>query len=256
MIKGLIDLIHSQLASNAVFLLKDKITMIKKENEFIYLVGPIQLPVDLFGNVETFQWYCWLKDKNLFQSTEEIINYLSSTNLADFQQSSVITFGNFKESENAMIRFHSICHTGDIFGSMRCDCGNQLRQSMKLITEHGTGAIFYLANHEGRGIGLFSKALAYVLQEHGFDTVEANEMLGFSDDIRNYQDAIAVLKELRQKPVNLITNNPKKVNALKNAGLQVAGRTPLWGNHTKYNEHYLNTKVNKSGHLPEKDCLM
>jgi GTP cyclohydrolase II len=146
---------------------------------------------------------------------------------------------------------HSICHTGDIFGSKRCDCGYQLKQSMKMIQEHGTGALFYLANHEGRGIGLFSKAMAYVLQENGYDTVEANEGLGFVDDSRNYSDAIQVLKAIRQKPVTLMTNNPKKLNALKEAGLKVSGRQPLWGDISEYNEKYLQTKIKKSGHLEE-----
>jgi GTP cyclohydrolase II len=127
---------------------------------------------------------------------------------------------------------------------------------MKMIQEHGTGALFYLANHEGRGIGLFSKAMAYVLQENGYDTVEANEGLGFVDDSRNYSDAIQVLKAIRQKPVTLMTNNPKKLNALKEAGLEVSGRQPLWGDISEYNEKYLQTKINKSGHLDadERTC--
>ncbi len=95
----------------------------------------------------------------------------------------------------------------------------QLHESMKMIKEHGCGAIFYLANHEGRGIGLFSKSLAYLLQEEGYDTVEANEALGFEDDTRSYEEAIRVLEALREKPVTLITNNPKKLTALKEHGL-------------------------------------
>ena len=98
-----------------------------------------------------------------------------------------------------------------------------------MIVDHGTGALFYLANHEGRGIGLFSKAMAYILQENGYDTVEANEGLGFVDDSRNYGDAIQVLKALRSKPVTLMTNNPKKLKALKDAGLPVSGRESLMG---------------------------
>jgi GTP cyclohydrolase II len=124
---------------------------------------------------------------------------------------------------------------------------------MKMIVEHGTGALFYLANHEGRGIGLFSKAMAYVLQENGQDTVEANESLGFVDDSRNYEDAIQVLKVLRSKPVTLITNNPKKLEALTNAGLPVSGRTPIWGDISEFNEKYLQTKIKRSGHLDEGD---
>ena len=128
---------------------------------------------------------------------------------------------------------HSICHTGDIFGSKRCDCGYQLHQSMKMIAEHGCGAIFYLADHEGRGIGLFSKSLAYLLQQEGYDTVEANQALGFEDDTRSYEGAIRVLRELRENPVTLITNNPKKLNALKKHGLAAKDHIPLWGGLTE-----------------------
>ncbi|MDF2791453.1 MAG: cyclohydrolase, partial [Neobacillus sp.] len=239
------------LDSKVLSVLEDKIQLIKTENGAIYLVGPIKLPVNLYGETVEFKWYCWLNCDEVTENFERIIEKLSSSNLAELQQSSVLVYGDFEYAEDAIIRMHSICHTGDIFGSKRCDCGYQLKKSMKMIQEHGTGALFYLANHEGRGIGLFSKAMAYVLQENGYDTVEANEGLGFVDDSRNYSDAIQVLKAIRQKPVTLMTNNPKKLNALKEAGLEVSGRQPLWGDISEYNEKYLQTKINKSGHLEE-----
>ena len=163
------------------------------------------------------------------ENYQEIIDQLSSANLAEYQQSSVLVYGDFENADDALIRMHSICHTGDIFGSKRCDCGYQLKQSMQNIVDHGTGALFYLANHEGRGIGLFSKAMAYVLQENGYDTVEANESLGFVDDSRNYDDAIRVLKKLRTKPVKLMTNNPKKLEAMQNAGLPIIRKRTIMG---------------------------
>src|SRR5690606_34453309 len=146
---------------------------------------------------------------------EQVVESVPSMHLAFGQQSSVLIYGDFANQDDALIRMHSICHTGDIFGSQRCDCGYQLHESMKMIVEHGCGAIFYLADHEGRGIGLFSKSLAYLLQEEAFDTVEANHALGFEDDVRSYDDAIRVLQVLRAKPVTLITNNPKKLAALQ-----------------------------------------
>lgn len=240
-----------QAKPNVLSLLENKIKLINKGNEAIYLVGPIKLPVNLYGETVEFKWYCWLKSEKVTEDFQEVIDHLSSANLADYQQSSVLVYGNFEHSEDALIRMHSICHTGDIFGSKRCDCGYQLKQSMKMIAEHGTGALFYLANHEGRGIGLFSKSMAYILQENGYDTVEANEALGFADDTRNYDDAIEVLKALRSKPVTLITNNPKKLKALQAAGAPVSKRTPLWGDVSEYNKKYLQTKIKKSGHLAE-----
>jgi GTP cyclohydrolase II len=237
------------VAENALSVLKNKIQLIHNKDKAIYLVGPIKLPVNLYDETEVFQWYCWLHCDEVTDNMERIIEKLSSSNLAEKQQSSVLVYGDFANEENALIRMHSICHTGDIFGSKRCDCGYQLKHSMKMITEHGAGALFYLANHEGRGIGLFSKAMAYVLQEEGLDTVEANLSLGFVDDARNYDDAIEVLKNLRSKPVTLITNNPKKLDALKKSGLNVSGREPLWGDKSVYNEKYLQTKINRSGHF-------
>lgn len=240
-----------EISNDVVSVLKDKIQVIKTDESSIYLVGPIRLPVNLNGNTVIFQWYSWLNSDEYTEDIKQIINNLSSSNLAEYQQSSVLVYGDFKEAEQSLIRMHSICHTGDIFGSKRCDCGFQLKQSMQMIVNNGAGALFYLANHEGRGIGLFSKAMAYILQENGSDTVEANEKLGFVDDSRNYSDAIEVLKVLRTKPVTLITNNPKKVNALKDAGLAIEGRTPLWGDVSEFNEKYLHTKINRSGHMEE-----
>lgn len=235
----------------ALLVLQDKIKLIPTDEGSIYLVGPIRLPINLFGETINFQWYCWLNSEDEGHDLQQIIENLSSANLAEYQQSSVLVYGDFEHSDEALIRMHSICHTGDIFGSKRCDCGYQLKQSLQMIADHGSGALFYLANHEGRGIGLFSKAMAYILQENGYDTVEANERLGFVDDSRNYHDAIQVLRVLRSKPVKLMTNNPKKLLALKDAGMKVSGRTPLWGDVSEYNEEYLQTKIKRSGHLEE-----
>lgn len=220
----------------------------RNDNENLSIVGPIRLPIKQGEFEATFQWYSWQAvDKDL--STKQLIEKLPSMNLAFGQQSSVLVYGDFTNADDAIVRMHSICHTGDIFGSQRCDCGYQLHESMKMIVDHGCGAIFYLADHEGRGIGLFSKSIAYLLQEEGMDTVEANHALGFEDDTRSYEDTIKVLKALRSKPVTLITNNPNKLAALKAAGLTLVKHIPLWGGATENNKFYLETKVNKAGHI-------
>ena len=236
--------------------LQDKIKIIHTEKDFdLCLVGPVNLPIKQGDFHTTFKWYSWVNiDKNL--SKDDVLTSLSHSNLAFGQQSSVLVYGDFANEEDALIRMHSICHTGDIFGSQRCDCGFQLHESMKMIANHGCGAIFYLADHEGRGIGLFSKSLAYLLQEEGYDTVEANHALGFEDDSRSYEDAIRILEELRSKQVTLITNNPRKLAALKNHGLLADNHIPLWGGLTETNEYYLNTKVAKSGHILEKNSSL
>ncbi|MFS0861838.1 GTP cyclohydrolase II [Fredinandcohnia sp. 179-A 10B2 NHS] len=236
-------------------LLLNKMKLSKKPGQpDLCVVGPVQLPVQLDNQVVTFNWYTWLRlDEK--KSEEEVLESLTGASLASLQQSSVLVYGDFEESDQAVIRMHSICHTGDIFGSKRCDCGYQLRESMRKIVANGSGALFYLADHEGRGIGLFSKSLAYILQQEGFDTVEANHALGFEDDTRSYQDAIRVLSELRAKPVTLITNNPKKLAALQESGLLADNHIPLWGDISDYNKNYLATKVEKSGHIPLKEKL-
>lgn len=230
-------------------IIKNKIQFTKRsENESLCIVGPVELPIKQEGLATTFDWYSWI-NIGADHQTEEVLSDIQSMNLARKQQSSVLVFGDFANSDKALIRMHSICHTGDIFGSQRCDCGYQLHESMKMIVEHGCGAIFYIADHEGRGIGLFSKSIAYLLQEEGYDTVQANEALGFEDDIRSYEDAIIVLKALREKPVVLITNNPKKLSALQKHGLLADEHIPLWGGKTERNEQYLQTKIEKSGHI-------
>ncbi|MBB2482055.1 GTP cyclohydrolase II [Bacillus sp. APMAM] len=234
-------------------LLKDKMAILSQADKTdICLVGPIKLPVQLDDQVVHFNWYTWLILDGISSDKEAILNALPSLNLASLQQSSVLVYGDFEHDDHALIRMHSICHTGDIFGSKRCDCGYQLRQSMRMIVENKSGAIFYLADHEGRGIGLFSKSFAYLLQQEGLDTVEANQELGFADDIRSYEEPIRVLQYLRSKPVTLITNNPKKLNALKQHGLSAEDHIPLWGDVTDFNKRYLETKVKKSGHILDK----
>lgn len=230
-------------------ILRDKLNLIVRDNVHnIALVGPVTMPIK-HGEFEAkFKWYSWHTVEQQ-HSKEQVVSSLNQLNLAFGQQSSVLVYGDFANADDALIRMHSICHTGDIFGSQRCDCGYQLHESMKMIAEHGCGAIFYLADHEGRGIGLFSKSMAYLLQEEGFDTVEANHALGFEDDTRSYEDAIKVLEYLRKKPVTLITNNPKKLAALKSHGLLAAGHVPLWGGVTDANRFYLQTKIEKSGHI-------
>ncbi|MCM3128487.1 GTP cyclohydrolase II [Paenibacillus provencensis] len=240
------------ITNETIQTLKNKIKTIGGDEgeKHIYLVGPVHLSVNIEDNTLEFKWYSWITSEKQMDE-QELIASLANAQLADQQQSSVLVYGDFDNHPDAMIRMHSICHTGDIFGSKRCDCGFQLQESMKMIAAHGAGAVFYLANHEGRGIGLFSKTMAYLLQEEGYDTVDANLALGFADDQRDYSEAIRVLRALREEPVRLITNNPRKLASLQKAGMLVSGRVPLWGDRSAYNDKYLKTKVSRSGHLEE-----
>ncbi len=146
------------------------------------------------------------------------------------------------------VRIHSECLTGDTFHSLRCDCGWQLTESLKIIEREGCGVIIYL-KQEGRGIGLFNKIKAYALQENGKDTVEANNELGFPSDMREYNVAAEILDELGVKAVLLITNNNDKIDGLKKSGIHVEGRIPLASEPNKHNRKYLNTKRDKLKHM-------
>jgi 3,4-dihydroxy 2-butanone 4-phosphate synthase/GTP cyclohydrolase II len=153
-----------------------------------------------------------------------------------------------KIGDPALVRVHSECLTGDVFGSRRCDCGPQLHAAMRLIAKEGAGAILYM-RQEGRGIGLANKIKAYSLQDRGYDTVTANEALGFPADLRDYGIGAQILCDLGLHRLRLITNNPRKLAGLSGYGLEIAGRVPLVIDANKHNARYLNTKRHKLGHM-------
>ena len=155
--------------------------------------------------------------------------------------------GDWTEDEEVLVRVHSSCITGDILGSLRCDCGSQLQKALKMIDKKGQGLLLYM-NQEGRGIGLINKLKAYVLQEKGFDTVEANHKLGFKTDHRDYGVGAQILKSLNIKKINLLTNNPKKRVGLIGYGLQITKNTKIEIKPNSFNRKYLETKRDKMGH--------
>ena len=161
------------------------------------------------------------------------------------REHAVIAFGD--AGKLPMVRIHSECFTGDVIHSQRCDCGEQLEQSINLIQEHGYGFIIYLRDHEGRGIGLTEKIKAYQLQDQGMDTIDANLHLGHEIDARDWNDAVAIVRSLGLQNLVILTNNPNKVAALRNAGLEVT-QQPLVIVSNKFNEKYLATKETKLGH--------
>lgn len=159
-----------------------------------------------------------------------------------------ITMGDCALDEPLLIRIHSECLTGDALGSLRCDCGEQLQRAMRTIAEKGRGAILYL-RQEGRGIGLVNKIRAYNLQDQGADTVEANERLGFGADMRDYSICAPMLEHLGASSVRLMTNNPRKIKALKELGINVVDRVPIETDSNPHNATYLSTKAGKLGHM-------
>lgn len=186
---------------------------------------------------------------NLPTNTGEfkIAGYRSLTSSEEF----VVLFkGEMKAETPTLVRIHSQCLTGDVFGSIKCDCGPQLEEAMRLIEEEGRGAIVY-QQQEGRGIGIINKIRAYELQDQGADTVEANEKLGFEVDARHYEQCAEILFDLGLCKVKVMSNNPDKLKALENAGLQIIERVPLEVESKEPAAHYLKVKREKMGHLLE-----
>ena len=160
----------------------------------------------------------------------------------------VISLGDLTSKKPILARIHSQCITGESLFSLRCDCRFQLTESLQQIAENGSGAIFYL-QQEGRGIGLSNKIRAYKLQDEGLDTVEANHQLGFHEDERSYEIVASMAKHLQIKSVDLMTNNPKKIDALGKMGLTINKRVPILSKSNDYNKKYLSTKAKKLGHF-------
>jgi 3,4-dihydroxy 2-butanone 4-phosphate synthase/GTP cyclohydrolase II len=174
-----------------------------------------------------------------------ITGYRSLTSVEEFV---VLHKGEMRADVPTLIRIHSQCLTGDVFGSIKCDCGEQLHSAMRLIEEAGRGAIVYQMQ-EGRGIGIINKIRAYELQDAGADTVEANERLGFAVDARSYQQCAEILFDMGLCKVRVMSNNPDKISALEDAGLSVVERVPLEVETKEPAAHYLRVKKEKLGHL-------
>jgi 3,4-dihydroxy 2-butanone 4-phosphate synthase/GTP cyclohydrolase II len=160
-----------------------------------------------------------------------------------------LVLGDIDPQRPVLLRAHSECLTGDIFGSLRCDCGAQLHAAMEIIATDGIGVILYIRHQEGRGIGLLDKLHAYNLQDRGLDTVEANEALGHPADKRDYGIGSQILYDLGVRKIRLLTNNPKKIYGLEGFGLEVVERVPIKIPSNPHNERYLKTKKDKLGHL-------
>ncbi len=169
-------------------------------------------------------------------------------NNIDNKEHLAMVLGDVEGKEDVLVRIHSECFTGDVLGSQRCDCGPQLQRAMQTIADAGMGVILYL-RQEGRGIGLLQKIRAYNLQDQGYDTVDANIILGHQADERDYTIAAKILEDLKIRSIQLLTNNPQKVESLKELGIQVTSRIPHYGVITKDNLAYLQTKVNRMQHL-------
>lgn len=205
------------------YIKENKIDFSKNEEDFLEKTNIINLPTD-HGNFKAISFYDKIENKE---------------HLA-------LIKGNV-DGENILTRIHSECLTGDVFGSNRCDCGNQLHKAMEMIDENGSGIILYL-RQEGRGIGLFNKIKAYHLQEEGYDTVDANLKLGFAPDLRNYKIACRMLKELGVKSIDLMTNNPDKIKQVEKYNIKVNKRVPIEIHSNHIDRIYLKTKVDRMGH--------
>ncbi|NOQ73376.1 MAG: GTP cyclohydrolase II [Crocinitomix sp.] len=175
-------------------------------------------------------------------------NIISFKEEGDIHEHCLLYIGDLTDQEDVLTRIHSECLTGDVFSSKKCDCGQQLDESMREIAKKKTGIIVYL-RQEGRGIGLFNKINAYALQDLGQDTIQANHSLGFDTDLRDFTIAVQALEHMKIKSIALLSNNPEKIKVWENSGIKVARRIPLIIATNEYNLDYLNVKKNELNHL-------
>ena len=246
---------------------------LKLETEVLWLLKSAQLlPAAIISKIKNGENFS-TKNKLMYLQTEQLMNLaMSSESISDAITAEVPTaraestqfhifrpalsgeehyaleIGKINRDHPILVRIHSACFTGDVLGSLKCDCGPQLHAATKMINDQGGGLLIYL-NQEGRGIGLANKIRAYSLQDQGFDTVEANHRLGFEDDERDFQLGATILKEMRISNIKLITNNPSKINTMNKFNINVAERIPLKVGQNKKNLKYIETKAKKSGHL-------
>lgn len=205
--------------------IKDLIQYRNRKDKLVTKEVEITLPTE-YGN---FQAFCY-------------------SNIIDGKENIALVKGDISKDEPVLVRVHSECLTGDVFGSLRCDCGPQMHSALEQIEKEGRGILLYM-RQEGRGIGLLNKMKAYKLQEEGFDTVEANEKLGFAPDLRDYGIGAQILRDLGVRKMRLLTNNPRKITGLKGYDLEIVERVQLQIPHSSDNEKYLRTKKQKLGHL-------
>ncbi|MBN2714237.1 MAG: GTP cyclohydrolase II [Deltaproteobacteria bacterium] len=220
----------------------------------ISLLGPIPMPVAVNGQELQLNWFPFVRrvelrhvleaGKQVQQGSKEALRLLLQESMS---VNSILTTADFAQQPSPLVRIHSCCMTGDVFGSMRCECGPQLTLAFEQIAKSG-GAIVYMSSHEGRGIGLWAKAITYLLQDEGQDTYQANVSLGLPEDSRDFSDAAIVLKYmLKGKPIQLMSNNPIKFRQLEEAGQPILKGVRHVIGIGRYNERYMNSKKEK-GH--------
>ena len=224
---------------------------------YLSMVGPVPLPMMVAGKEEIFSWYAFTRRSELRQ-IYEVADRVKEKGLKDLWPligsymavNSLLLYGPFSSASHPLVRIHSSCLTSDVLGSRRCECGPQLHRAREMIVEEGCGAILYMASHEGRGIGLWAKAVTYLLQDMGQDTYQANESLGLPADSRDFSEAGVVLRALRPDGdgIRLLSNNTLKKQHLEKVGVSVVRMEPLVCGITDHNRLYLLSK-REHGHL-------
>lgn len=230
------------------------------EHAYLSILGPVPIPKEIDGQQVTLEWYPFVRRtelRDVLESAKDVKGGDSKAFLELLQShmlvNSVFALPAFRASKEPLIRVHSCCLTGDIFGSQRCDCGPQLQAAWTQLLSENAGAIVYLSGHEGRGIGLWAKAITYLLQDSGQDTYEANRSLGLPEDSRDFSDAAVVLRYLlKGKPIRLLSNNPTKKDQLEKNGQHVSEVVPLLSGICEHNQRYLEAKRDKGHIIPEK----